>query len=316
MSNKSIKDLTEMPVRVTSGHRLCAGCAEGTIARQILMGTDKPIVVANATGCFEVSTTIYPYTAWEHASWIHTAFGNAAATGAGVETAYKALRKKGKITEDFRFVTFAGDGATYDIGFQALSGALERGHQMMFVCFNNEAYMNTGIQRSGATEFGASTTTSPAGTVLQGKTEYPKDFTMIIAAHNIPYAAQVSPHNWRDLITKSEKGFECGGPAFINAISPCPRGWRFATEDTILLAKLAVETCVWPLFECINGEFTLTADSLRIAEGKQDKKSVRDWLGAQGRFKHLMKDKNAPIVENIQADVDKKWDKLLKLSGF
>jgi pyruvate ferredoxin oxidoreductase beta subunit len=312
MTNMSLKDLSELPTRITSGHRLCAGCAEGIIARQILMGTDKPLVVANSTGCFEVSTTIFPYTAW-NTSWIHTAFANGAATGAGVETAYRALKKKGKVKEDFRFVTFAGDGATYDIGFQALSGALERGHQMMFVCFNNEAYMNTGIQRSSATEFGASTTTTPAGTVMPGKMEYPKDFTMIIAAHNIPYAAQVSPHNWRDLISKSQKGFECGGPAFINAISPCPRGWRCDTSDTIAIAKLAVETCVWPLFECVNGKFTLTADSSRIAEGKQDKRPVTDWINSQGRFKHLTKENLEPIVEQIQGEVDRRWNKLLKL---
>lgn len=312
MSNKSIKDLTKSEIRVTSGHRLCAGCAEGIIARQVLMSTDKPVVVSSSTGCFEVSTSIFPYTAW-NVPWIHTAFGNGAATGAGVETAYKALKKRGKITDDMRFVTFAGDGATYDIGFQALSGALERGHKMMFVCFNNEAYMNTGIQRSGATAFGASTTTSPAGSLIPGKAEFPKDFTMIIAAHNIPYSAQVSPHNWRDLITKCEKGFECDGPSFINAISPCPRGWRFASEDTILMAKLAVETCVWPLYECVNGKFTLTAESAKIAEGKQEKKPVIDWISAQGRFKHLTKEKYVPIVENIQADIDKKWANLQKL---
>jgi pyruvate ferredoxin oxidoreductase beta subunit len=276
------------------------------------MGTDKPVVVTSATGCFEVSTTIFPYTAW-NVPWIHTAFANAAATCAGVEVAYRSLKRQGKIKDEMRFVTFAGDGATYDIGFQALSGALERGHQMMFVCFNNEAYMNTGIQRSGATSFGASTTTSPAGSVIPGKAEYPKDFSMIIAAHNIPYVAQASPHNWRDLIFKSERGFECGGPAFINAISPCPRGWRCPTDDTILMAKLAVETCVWPLWECVNGEFTLTAESERIAEGKQEKKPVTDWINAQGRFKHLTREKYVPIVENIQADVDKKWEKLQKL---
>ena len=312
MSSKSIKDLIKSDVRITSGHRLCAGCAEGIIAKQVLMGTDKPVVVTSATGCFEVSTTIYPYTAW-NVPWIHTAFANAAATCAGVEVAYRSLKRQGKIKDEMRFVTFAGDGATYDIGFQALSGALERGHQMMFVCFNNEAYMNTGIQRSGATSFGASTTTSPAGSVIPGKAEYPKDFSMIIAAHNIPYVAQASPHNWRDLILKSERGFECGGPAFINAISPCPRGWRCPTDDTILMAKLAVETCVWPLWECVNGEFKLTAESERIAEGKQEKKPVTDWINAQGRFKHLTREKYVPIVENIQADVDKKWEKLQKL---
>ncbi|MCL1983836.1 MAG: thiamine pyrophosphate-dependent enzyme, partial [Methanomassiliicoccaceae archaeon] len=205
------------------------------------------------------------------------------------------------------------DGATYDIGFQALSGALERGHRMMYVCLNNEAYMNTGIQRSGATGIGASTTTSPAGSVVPGKTVYPKDLTMIVANHNIPYAAQVSPNNWRDMIAKCGKGFEADGPSFINAISPCPRGWRTDPSDTVNLAQLAVETCVWPLYEVENGNYRLTAESAKIADGKLEKKPITDWFNAQGRFKHLMKDKWMHLVENAQADVDAKWDRLQKL---
>lgn len=313
MSSKPIKDLINGGTKLTSGHRLCAGCPEAIIARQVLMATDKPIVASSATGCFEVSTTIFPYTAW-NIPWVHTAFGNGAATGAGVEAAYQALKKKGKITEEMRFVTFGGDGATYDIGFQALSGAMERGHQMMYVCFNNEAYMNTGIQRSGATGFGASTTTSPAGSVVPGKTEYPKDLTMILAAHDIPYAAQVSPHNWRDLIGKCEKGFECGGPAFVNAISPCPRGWRFNSEDGMAIAKLAVETCVWPLYEYENGVYRLTAESKRIADGVVEKKPITEWFKAQGRYKHLLTEENAGIVDKIQAEIDRKWRRLIALS--
>ena len=313
MSSKPIKDLTQLPTKLTSGHRLCAGCAESIIARQVLMATDKPIVAANATGCFEVSTTIFPYSAW-NIPWVHTAFANGAATGAGVEAAYQALRRRGKIKEEMRFVTFGGDGGTYDIGFQALSGMAERGQQLMYVCFNNEAYMNTGIQRSGATGFGASTTTSPAGTVQQGKTEYPKDLTMIMAAHDIPYVAQVSPHNWRDLISKCERGFECGGPAFINAVSPCPRGWRFASDDTINMAKLSVETCVWPLYEVVNGKYALTAESLKIANGVQEKKPVEEWFKAQGRYKHMLKPENADLVKGVQEELDRKWDRLLKLT--
>ena len=313
MSSKPIKDLTQLPTKLTSGHRLCAGCAESIIARQVLMSTDKPIVAANATGCFEVSTTIFPYSAW-NIPWVHTAFANGAATGAGVEAAYQALKRRGKVKEEMRFVTFGGDGGTYDIGFQALSGMAERGQQLMYVCFNNEAYMNTGIQRSGATGFGASTTTSPAGTVQQGKTEYPKDLTMIMAAHDIPYVAQVSPHNWRDLISKCEKGFECGGPAFINAVSPCPRGWRFASEDTINMAKLAVETCVWPLYEVVDGKYALTAESLKIANGVMEKKPVEDWFKAQGRYKHMLKPENADLVKGVQEELDRKWDRLLKLA--
>ncbi len=311
MTSLSLKDLNKIPVRLASGHRLCAGCAESIIAKQILMGTEDHIAVSASTGCFEVSTTIFPYTAW-NTPYIHTAFGNGAATCAGVETAYNALKKKGKITEEIKFVNFAGDGATYDIGLQALSGAMERGHRMMYVCLNNEAYMNTGIQRSSATMMGASTTTSWAGAVQGGKKEFSKDMTEIMIAHNIPYVAQVSPHNWRDTVTKARKGFEADGPSFINAVSPCPRGWRFASEDTIAIAKLAVETCVWPIFEVVDGEYTLTGESSRIADGKLEKKPVLDWLKSQGRFKHLLQDKWEPTVEALQKEVDRRWEKLVK----
>ena len=308
----SLKELSKTPSRLTSGHRLCAGCGEGIIVRQVLMATDKPVVISNATGCFEVSTTIYPYTAW-NVPWIHTAFGNAAATAAGTESAYRSLKRQGKIKDDMRFVAFGGDGATYDIGFQALSGALERGHRFMYVCMNNEAYMNTGIQRSGATGIGASTTTSPAGSVVPGKVGYPKDLTRIIAEHNIPYVAQISPHNWRDTLMKCRKGFETDGPSFINAISPCPRGWRTDSSSTVELAQLAVETCVWPLYEFENGKYTLTAESAKIADGRIKKRPLTDWFDAQGRFKHLMKDKWMFLVEEAQANIDAGWERLQKL---
>jgi len=316
MSTLSLKDLNKIPVRLASGHRLCAGCPESIIARQIMMGTEGDIVVSCSTGCFEVSTTIFPYTSW-HTPYIHTAFGNGAATCAGVETAYRALKTKGKVKEDIKFVNFAGDGATYDIGLQALSGAMERGHNMLFVCLNNEAYMNTGIQRSSATGMGASTTTSWAGSVSPGKKEFPKDMTLIMAAHGIPYTAQVAPHAWRDLIQKSQKAFQCEGPSFINAIAPCPRGWRFASDETIAISKLAVETCIWPLYEVENGtDYTLSPESLRIAEGKIEKKPVTDWIDSQGRFKHLKSEKWEPVVENMQKELDRKWKNLLKLCGL
>ncbi|MDW5563394.1 MAG: thiamine pyrophosphate-dependent enzyme [Methanomassiliicoccus sp.] len=309
----SIKEMTAKPVRLTEGHRLCAGCSEPVVAKQVLLATDKPVVVSNATGCFEVSTSGYPYSSW-NVPWIHSAFENTAATISGVESAYRVLKRKGKIKDDMRFVCFAGDGATYDIGFQALSGAIERGHQFLFVCMNNEAYMNTGIQRSGATEKGASTTTCPSGTCIPGKREFPKDITKIVAAHELPYAAQASPHNWKDLIEKAAKGFEAGGPAFLNVISPCPRGWRYDSALTIDMSKLAVETCLWPLYEYDNGKWRITAESKRIAEGKAEKRPIMDWLKSQGRFKHLMDPKHSALVEEIQANVDRKWDELIRLS--
>lgn len=313
MTTLALKDLIIQPERLASGHRLCAGCAESILAKQILLGTKDDVVVTASTGCFEVSTTIFPFTSW-NTPYIHTAFGNGAATCAGVETAYTALKKQGKIKENIKFVNFAGDGATYDIGLQALSGAMERGHKMMYVCLNNEAYMNTGIQRSSATSLGASTTTSWAGSLAPGKKEFPKDLTEIMAAHNIPYVAQVSPHNWRDTVTKAQKGFNADGPAFINCVSPCPRGWRFPSDETISIAKLAVETCVWPLYEVVDGKYILTGESARIAAGKVEKKPVLDWINSQGRFKHLLQDRWEPVVESIQDNIDKKWNKLVKLS--
>ena len=309
----SIKELAERPVRLTEGHRLCAGCAEPIVAKQVLMATEKPVVVSNATGCFEVSTSGYPQSAW-NVPWIHSAFENAAATISGVEAAYRALKRKGKVQEDIRFVCFAGDGGTYDIGFQALSGAIERGHQFMYVCLNNEAYMNTGIQRSGATGRGASTTTCPSGSCEPGKKEFPKDITKIIAAHKLPYAAQASPHNWKDLIEKARKGFEAGGPAFLNVVTPCPRGWRYDGAQTIEMAKLAVETGMWPLYEYDHGTWRLTGETKRIAEGKMERRPLADWLNAQGRFKHLLDPQWKDVVDQIQANLDASWDELLKLT--
>lgn len=315
MSGLSLKELNNIPERLASGHRLCAGCAESIIARQILMGTEKDVAVSVSTGCFEVSTTIFPYTSWK-VPMVHTAFGNGAAACAGLETAYKSLKRQRKTDKDIKFVNFAGDGATYDIGLQSLSGAMERGHEMVYVCFNNEAYMNTGIQRSSATERGASTTTSWNGSVSYGKKEYPKDMTAVMVAHGIPYAAQAAPHAWRDMVTKANKAFECGGPAFINALSPCPRGWRFAPSDTIAISKLSVECCIWPLYEVVDGEYSMSAESRRIAENPDLKKPMSDWFASQGRFRHLKDERWAPVVEEIQKDVDKKWAKLQKLCGL
>ena len=191
------------------------------IVNLILRTSDAPVVLANATGCLEVASTIFPYTAWR-APWMHSAFENAAATASGIETMYRALRKKGKINKKINFVAFGGDGGTYDIGFQSLSGALERGHRFLYVCYDNGAYMNTGVQRSSSTPFGAATTTSPAGLVIQGKLQKRKDLTKIVVAHNIPYVAQASPHNWLDLTKKAEKAFAVDGPSFLNVVSPCP----------------------------------------------------------------------------------------------
>ncbi|MBN2457858.1 pyruvate ferredoxin oxidoreductase [Candidatus Woesearchaeota archaeon] len=304
----NLKELSKKPERLAPGHRMCPGCAATIIARIVMKGTENPLVVSCATGCLEVSTTIYPYTAWR-VPWIHNAFENAAATLSGVETAYNVLKKKGKINKDIKFLAFGGDGGTYDIGLQSLSGTLERGHDVVYVCYDNEAYMNTGVQRSGSTPFSANTKTTPAGKVKQGKEEFKKDLTAVVAGHHIPYVAQASPHNYMDLLRKAEKAFNTKGPAFINVISPCVPGWGYPMNKTLEIAKLAVETCFWPLYEIENDEWKLNYDP------KDKKKPITDWIKEQARFKHLFKPENEHLIEKIQSHVDKEWDALKKRCG-
>jgi pyruvate ferredoxin oxidoreductase beta subunit len=215
------------------------------------------------------------------------------------------LKKQGKIDKEIKFIAFGGDGGTYDIGLQSLSGAMERGHDMLYICYDNGAYMNTGIQRSSATPFGADTTTRPAGSVIQGKTEQRKNLTKIMAAHNIPYAAQASPSHWMDLMKKVQKAMEINGPKFMNIIAPCNRGWRSRTDDAILLSRLAVETCYWPLYEIENG-------IPKITFKPKEKKPIVDFLKPQGRFKHLFKPENEGLLAKIQTDIDRDWERLQK----
>jgi pyruvate ferredoxin oxidoreductase beta subunit len=273
----------------------------------MLLATDYNLVLTNATGCLEVATTIYPYTSWR-IPWFHSAFENSAATAAGVETMYRVLVKQGKTDKDIRFIALGGDGGTYDIGLQSLSGALERGHRFLYLCYDNGAYMNTGIQRSSSTPLGAHTTTSPAGAVIQGKQQYPKNLTKIVVAHGVPYVAQVSPHNARDLTDKVKRALDADGPSFINAHAPCPRGWRSAMEDSIELCRVAADTCVWPLYEVTDGKY-------KINYKPKQKKPVEEWLRPQGRFAHLFRPDNAHIIERFQAFVDQQWEELLWLAG-
>lgn len=301
----NLKELSKKELRFTAGHRLCAGCAAPTVVKMILLAAcDYPVVVASATGCLEVSSCISTYTAWK-VPWIHNAFENAAATLSGVETMYRALKKQGKIDKDIKFIAISGDGGTYDIGFQSLSGAMERWHNMLYVCYDNGAYMNTGIQRSGATPTFADTTTCPAGSVIPGKPQHRKDLTRIMAAHGIPYVAQASPSHWPDLMKKVRKALEIEGPKFINVFTPCNRGWRTRTDDAILLSRLAVETCFWPLYEVENGV-------TRITVKPKEKKPITEFLKAQGRFKHLFEPGKEKLIEQIQEMIDKNWERLLK----
>ncbi len=293
--------------RLAGGHRLCAGCGAPIVARQVLMGTSDPVVTAAATGCLEVSTTIYPYTSWTN-SYIHTAFENVAATLSGVETAYRSLKKQGKIEDNVKFIAFGGDGGTYDIGLQSLSGAMERGHDLVYVCYDNGAYMNTGFQRSGATPLGAWTTTSPVGAEQTGKMQQRKDLTEIMVAHGIPYVAQASPHDPRDLVRKAAKAIATPGPAFLNIISPCPRGWRSDGAASIELAREAVNTCYWPLFEVENGVYHLNYRPLV-------KERVTPWLKKQGRFGHLFKAGNEHVLHALEQWIDDEWGDLLEKCG-
>jgi len=304
----NLKELSKKPEFLASGHRMCPGCGAAIIARQVLHAVpkDEHVLGASATGCLEVSTTIFPYTSW-NCSFIHNAFENVAATISGVEAAYRALRKAGKIKEKINMIAFGGDGGTYDIGLQSLSGMLERGHNVLYIAYDNEAYMNTGIQRSSATPMGADTTTSPVGEVIQGKQEYHKDLTRIVTAHKIPYVAQASISHWNDLITKVEKALSIEGPKFINILSPCPLGWRSVPSQTVKIAKLAVETCFWPLYEV-----TEQGRKWTVTYKPANKLPLAEWLKLQGRFKHLEEAKNQPILEKLQQRVDKDWEYLLE----
>ena len=298
------------PSRFTSGHRMCAGCGAPPVARHIMraLKPEDHAVVANATGCMEVSTFIYPYTAWTD-SFIHTAFECAGATLAGAEAAYVSMKKQGKLPADgdTKFIAFGGDGGTYDIGLQSLSGAMERGHDMVYVCYDNGAYMNTGIQRSSATPKYADTTTSPAGTVIPGKTQCRKDLSKIMVGHHIPYVAQTIAYmNFKDLYEKAEKAIYTEGPAFLNVMSPCPRGWGYPTEDLMKINKLAVETCYWPLYEVENGVY-------HISYKPAKKLPIEEFLKPQKRFRHMFKPGNEWMIQEFQRIVDERWDELLKL---
>jgi len=305
----NLKEVINNKVRFTSGHRMCAGCGAPPTVRTILRAVkpEDEVVVTSATGCLEVSTCIYPYTSWKDSSFIHSAFENAGATCSGVEAAYNALKRRGKVQKNTKFIAFGGDGGTYDIGLQSLSGAMERGHDMVYVCYDNGAYMNTGTQRSSATPHFADTTTAPSGKVSNGKAQPRKDLTEIMVKHNIPYVAQTAMiGNYKDIYEKAEKAIYTPGPAFINALSPCPRGWGYNPADLIQMEKLAVDTCFWPLYEVENGVYKVNYKPAK-------KLPVEEFLKPQKRFKHLFKAGNEWMIEEIQKEVDKKWNYLLEM---
>lgn len=280
-----------------SGHRGCAGCCDAMATKFTLMGAGEDCIVVSPTGCLEVMTTPFPETSW-NVPWIHSLFENAAAVASGIEAALKAMGKKGNT----RVVAIGGDGATMDIGLQAISGAFERGHDFTYVCIDNEAYMNTGVQRSSGTPFYASTTTSPAGKVSFGNQRPKKNMPAIIAAHGSPYVATTSLAYGKDMIAKVKKATETPGPTYIHCHAPCTTGWGFDTSKTVEVARMAVKTGLWPLFEMEEGEITKVR---KIGTPSP----VEDYLKMQSRFKHLFsKEGGAEEIAKIQAIADKNID--------
>ena len=277
-----------------SGHTACAGCGQAIAARLVLEASGENTIVVNNTGCLEVFTTRYPESAWG-VPWIHSLFENAAAVASGVESALRYLGTK----EATHVIAQAGDGGTADIGLQALSGMLERGHDILYVCYDNEAYMNTGIQRSGLTPFDSSTTTSPAGRISAGNVRPKKPLPEIVVAHGIPYVATSSTAFPMDITRKVKKAFSVTGPKYIQIHVPCPLGWRHESGLTTTVAKLAVECGLYPLLEYENG--TLTARRQIVP------KPVDEYLKIQGRFKHLHKSPDE--IKKVQAIADSNIEK-------
>lgn len=297
----------ELAKKLAPGHTTCAGCGIPVIVRTILGATEDPVIVSNATGCLEVTTTIYPYTAWK-IPYIHSAFENAAATISGVEAAQKSLIKRKALKKKAKLVVFGGDGGTYDIGLQSLSGALERGHEFLYVCYDNGGYMNTGGQRSGGTPLGANTETEPVGLDSFGKSRNRKDLMEIVKSHGIKYLAQANVAYPNDLAMKAKKAFETKGPSFLLVLQPCTNLWKFPTSRYVRVGKLATETNFWPLYEIEKGNYVINYVN-------KNPKKVEEFLKEQGRFKHLFEEKNKKVIKEIQKSVNENWKKLVKMSG-
>jgi len=290
------KNIVAKEELLCSGHRACQGCGSALLIRLALKALGKDTIVCVPAGCWAGVGSMYPDTAWQ-VPWMQTLFENSSAVAAGIESAFRVLMEKGRIPErHINCVALAGDGATNDIGVAALSGVLERGDDIVYICMDNEAYMNTGIQRSSATPYGTATTTTPAGKVIPGKTTWKKDMPAIVAAHDVPYVATASPSYPFDLMNKVKKAAEAKGPGYVHVLSPCPTGWRFPPELTIEIGRLAVETGFFPLYEVENGRYKLSIDRAQL-------KPVEEYLKPQGRFRHLSEEQ----VSKIQKRVNKKY---------
>lgn len=297
----AIKDL---PVEeyLLPGSAACPGCPATIGLRLVLKALGKKSILVVPACCTAVIESLYPHTSFD-VPVLNIAFEAAAAGASGVEA---ALRQQGK--EDITVAAWAGDGGTYDIGLQALSGALERNTNFIYICYNNQIYSNTGIQRSGATPKGAWTTTT-----VGGKNEFRKEMGEIVQAHHIPYIAQASVSYPEDLYKKVMKAKDIKGPKYIEILAPCPPGWRFGMDKTVDMGVEAVETGVWVLYESENGKFTFNGKSKLILEGKIERKPVEAWMKKQGRFKHLFKpEKDTKTIAVIQDHIDQIWERYRK----
>ena len=301
---RSVQASAERSNALNSGHRACQGCGEALGARYAvdaaMRATHNQLVAANATGCLEVFSTPYPETSWQ-LPWIHSLFGNAAAVGTGIAAALKVRAQKAGLAQSAtRVIAQGGDGGTTDIGFGCLSGMFERNDDVLYICYDNEAYMNTGVQRSSATPPGARTATTmavgakPGAAFGQGK-----NLPLIAMAHEIPYVATATVADLHDLEAKVGKAMTLRGARYLHILVPCPLGWGSASHDTIRLARLARETGIFPVFEAEHGEVThVTKIRHRVP--------VEAYLRPQKRFAHLF-DARAPaqMLAQIQADADR-----------
>ena len=294
MSKKKSKQIESLFV---SGHRACHGCGLALSVRHILQATGSNVIIVTPTGCLETFTSPYGYSSWR-VPWIHHLFENAPSVASGVVAALKAQKR-----EDTRVIVIGGDGSTFDIGFGALSGMLERGDDVLYICTDNGAYMNTGGQRSGATPLSASTTTHPAGTYSMGKTQFKKDLPQIIAAHRVPYIATASVAYLKDLRKKVKYAMSYQGPRYIQIDTPCPSVWNFPSDQTMEVGRNSVKCGLVPLFEMENGRIT------KVRKIKK-KLPVAEYLKSQKRFRHLfMSDQGQKELEKIQAIADENIEK-------
>jgi pyruvate ferredoxin oxidoreductase beta subunit len=299
-----ISDLPEES-KFRPGHRLCAGCGPAITAKIITLAVPEAIIV-NATGCVEVGTTIYPYSAWK-TPWVHVLFQNNAPVASGIAAALEKLSAEGRARK-IPVIALGGDGATFDIGLGAISGALERLDRIIYICYDNCAYMNTGIQRSGASILGAATTTSPAGKVIPGKQENKKDLIAIVASHHIPYAATATLWLWRDMVNKIRKAVNYSeqGPAFLHILAPCQFGWRYDPHLTVKVSRMAVETRLFPIYEIEDGQLKI---NYRVSKPTP----VEEYLKIQRMMRHLLDPRNAETLQKLKDWIEWNWQRLENL---